>query len=127
MGAAAWPCPFLMQWRQRIVDAHDEDVGSEDDDVHQQTDTKEIAEAVAAGIIDQQVGGRTDRCGKAGTDADHQGDEERKGLITQLQCRLEHDREEHGSRRRVRDEFGDEGGHKTDSGEKHEIGAPFCE
>ena len=48
MGAAAWPCPFLMQWCQRIDDAHDEDVGSEDDDVHQQTDTKEIAETVAA-------------------------------------------------------------------------------
>ena len=37
-----------MQWSQRVDEVYDEDVGCEDDNVHQQTDAHEVAEAVAA-------------------------------------------------------------------------------
>ena len=47
----------LLQWRQRIDDIDNEDVGSKDDDIHQQTDTHKIAEAVAARAVDQHVSG----------------------------------------------------------------------
>ncbi len=42
---------FLLQRCKRINDVDDEDVGEEDDDVHQQADAHEIAEAVAAGTV----------------------------------------------------------------------------
>ena len=45
-----------MQWCQRVDEVYYEDVGCEDDDVHQQTDAHEVAEAVAARTIYQHVG-----------------------------------------------------------------------
>ncbi len=105
---------YLLQRRQRIDDVDDKDIGSKDDEVHQQADAHEVAETVATGTIDQHVGRRTDRCGEAGADADHQGDEERIRLVAQFLGSLVHDGEEHGACRRVGDELGDEGAHETD-------------
>ena len=61
------------------------------------------------------MGGRADRCGEAGADADHQGDEERVGLIAQFFGSLIHDGEEHGTRCCVGNELGNKGAHETDS------------
>ena len=48
---------------QREQQRGDEDVGSKDDDVHQQTDAHEVGKAVAARHIYQHVGRRADRSG----------------------------------------------------------------
>ena len=48
---------ILLQGRQRINDVDNEDVGRKDDDIHQQTYSYEVAEAVAAGTIYQHVRG----------------------------------------------------------------------
>ena len=98
-----------IQRGQRVDDIHDEDVGGEDDEVHQQAYAHEVAEAIAAGAIDQHVGRRADRCGEAAADADHQGDEEGEGLVAEFLGSLVHDGEEHGACCRVGDELGDEG------------------
>ena len=110
----------LLQRCQRVNDVDDEDVGSKDDDVHRQTDTHEVAESVAARGIDQHMGGRADGRGKAAAHADHQGNEEGIRFIAQLLGGMEHDGEEHGTCRSIRDELGSEGSDQADGGHHHE-------
>ena len=66
------------QW---IDDVDDEDVGSQDDDVHEQSDAHEVAESISTRTVNQHVGGWTDWGGKTTADANHQGDEEGIGFI----------------------------------------------
>ena len=47
----------LLQRRQWVDNIHDEDIRGEDDDVHQQTDTHKVAEAVSARAINKHVSG----------------------------------------------------------------------
>ena len=48
---------FSLQWGERIDDVYNQDIGGENDEVHQQTDAHEVTEAVASRAIDQHVGG----------------------------------------------------------------------
>ena len=67
---------------ERINEIHNQDIGGEDNEIHQQADAHEVAEPVAARTIDQHVRGGADGGGKTGADTYHQCDEERIGLIT---------------------------------------------
>ena len=71
---------YLLQC-EWIYNIYDQNVGGKDNDVHQQTDTHEIAETVTSRTIDQHVGRRADRSSKATTHTYHQGDEEGLWLV----------------------------------------------
>ena len=103
----------LWQWCQWVNQIYYKNVGCQDDEVHQQADTHEVAEAVAAGAIYQHVGGRAYGGGETAAHADHQGNKEGIGFGAQFLRRLENDGEEHGSRRRVGDKLSDKRGDET--------------
>ena len=64
-----------------IDDIDNEDIGNEDDDIHQQTYLQEVAKPVSAGTIDQHVCGRADRRSETAADGYHKRYEEREGLV----------------------------------------------
>ena len=103
-----------MQGCQRIDDVHNEDIGSEDDKVHQQTNTYEVAEAIATWAIDQHVGRRTDRGSKTAADANHQGNKEGEWVIAHFLGCFVHNGEKHSTRCRIGNELGNEGADETD-------------
>ena len=65
------------------------------------------------------MGGRTDRRSETAADADHQGDEEGIGLITQFLGCLVHDGEEHGTCRRIRNKLSDKRADKANGCHYH--------
>ena len=65
--------------------------------------------------------GRTDWCGKATADADHQSNHEGEGIVAQLLGCLVHDGEEHGAGSGVGDKLGDERSDEAD-GRHHDDG-----